>query len=93
MQYKRNEFMRLLEALEDQGGTHLDELCEDRYFTEFAGPRVKGFELPMCGEMSVMEVPYDRRGDGDAIERGTVKVCAVDDAVGLWPRFKDQVYA
>lgn len=85
MHYRRDEFFRLLDEIEFQGGSHLDETHDNVYHTEFVGEKIKGHEVEYCGENALFEVPYFAEGDNDTMR--TVKVCAVDDRLGLWPRF------
>lgn len=91
MNYSSDEFLRLMEAVENQGGEHLDKLCTVRRF-EFSGDKIKPVSLPGCGNNSIFEIPY-AAGDKNGRNKGmqTVTVCAVDDAVGYWPRFIKEV--
>lgn len=89
MKYSQTQFLNLIDAVDDQGGMHTDDLCDDRYFTEFSGDKVKGHELEMCNEVAIFHVPYEGE-DGKPSE---VRVCAVDDSMGLWPRFRKEVTA
>lgn len=84
MKYPQDQFFRLMEEIEFQDGVHLDATCENRYVTPLTGDKVKGVEVAMCGENALFEVPYEPLGS-DTISK--VRVCAVDDRVGLWPRF------
>ena len=93
MQYNRAQFLRLVEAVEDQGGKHLDERCEAKRY-ELTGDRSK-FDfvvLPGCGQRALFEIPYDAL-DLQGNEAGVqpVKLCAHEDSLGLMPRFADQV--
>jgi hypothetical protein len=87
--YTQTQFLNLIDAVEEQGGMHADELCENRYITEFAGGNefVKGHELVMCNEVAIFRVPY--KGEKD--KTGEVRVCAVDDGMLWWPRFRKEV--
>lgn len=92
MRYTQDEFFRLMQAIEDQGGTHLDQTHDPVYHTEFAGshPQAKGVEITYCGLDVMFEVPYeglDKHGADLGVQ--PVEVCAVDDWVGRWPRFAD----
>ena len=78
MNYSKEEFFDLMTQAENQGAQHLDELCNDRVY-EFGG-RVKPLRLRGCLNSSLFEVPF---GDNE----GVVRVCAVDDDMGRWPRF------
>jgi hypothetical protein len=91
-----------MQAVEDQGGEHLDRTCEpptyafkqheaktsgDAWKFQFTGS-VKKVTFPSCGHSALFKVPYVGPQDD---EMETVTVCAVEDAMGLWPRFADQV--
>lgn len=88
MYYERDEFFRLLESIENQDGIHLDELHDNVYHSDLINDSGgKGVEVVYCGEAALFEVPYEALGDHGVLT--TVKVCAVDDRLGLWPRFAD----
>lgn len=133
--YNRDQFLRLVEAIEDAGGKHLPEVHGHTTYSEFSGerkPKPKPLVYPGCGHAAQFTVPdlgveylvgngqitaepqgFERDGTGEdvTIEYGPsldesmlqhlglppiiepVKVCAYEDGVGLWPRFKDQVFA
>lgn len=101
--YSRTQFYRLMEAVEDQGGDHVDRVCAPTpyYFKQHTaepGPddnwkitatgATKKVTFPSCGHSAIFEVPYVSAEDD---EEQTVTVCAVEDSMGLWPRFADQV--
>lgn len=87
MQYTPDDFFRLATEIEEQGGAHLDEVCEDRYF-KLSGEKQKGVEIGYCNDSAIFEVPYvGRDKNGRDMPVQPVKICAVDDAVGRWPRF------
>lgn len=86
MEYEPDQFFSLVEKVEAQGGAHLDTLCEVRKYT-FTGKLVKPIVKPGCGNPTLFTVPYKHR-DTKGVERDhAVKVCAVEDNMGLWPRF------
>jgi hypothetical protein len=90
MYYSQNEFFRLMEAIEDQGGEHLDQTHDPIYHTDLAGdnPKVKGFEMVYCGLDVLFEIPYEGLDkNGDEIGVQPITACAVDDWIGRWPRF------
>lgn len=88
MYYERDEFFRLMESIETQYGIHLDEQHENVYHTELLNDSgAKGLEVVNCGQSALFEVPYEARGDLGVLT--TLKVCAVCDRLGLWPRFAD----
>lgn len=90
--YSRDEFFRLMQAVEDQGGEHLDEQCKATTY-EFSGERSKKVTLPSCGQSALFMVPVEPAENEmtGVMLPPPVKVCAVEDLVGLWPRFIDQV--
>lgn len=90
MNYSQEDFIELIEAVEEQGGTHLDEDCAKKVvLVKKRVPRGKTsrFALARCGNASLFEIPYELEDTGTAGEVGIIRVCAVDDNVGAWPRF------
>ena len=88
--YTQDEFLRLIEAVEDQGGQYLDEHCKPVRAFDFTGDvplKERDKALSYCGQPSLFDVPYEDEHGG----QGKIKVCAVDDGMGMWPRFRDQV--
>lgn len=86
MYYERDEFFRLMEAIEAQEGIHLDEVHENVYHGDLLNDSGrKGVEVVNCGGAALFEVPYEAVGELGVLT--TLKVCAVDDRLGLWPRF------
>lgn len=82
MKYSQEQFFRLLNTVEAQGGTYLDKVHEDSYYPELSGGAVTDVQmqhLANCRESALFSVPYDG---------GELEVCAKDDMLGLWPRFK-----
>lgn len=87
MNYSQEEFLRLMEAVEEQGGEHLDDLCSAKTY-EFTGKELARVTLPGCGNTSLFAVPYDALAkDGTEVGPQPVTACAVDDNMGAWPRF------
>jgi hypothetical protein len=80
--YSPEQFFRVSEAIEAQGGVHIDAMCKARRY-EFSGERGKPVQLPGCGNMSLFEIPYE----GEDGYPSPVTLCAVCDDVGLQPRF------
>ncbi len=90
MNYSKEDFFALIEAAEGQGGQHLDKVCEARAY-EFVGDiKPPPMELSACGNSALFEIPYESSFAGIA---GVVKVCAVDDDMGRWPRFGGDKFA
>lgn len=90
MYYERDEFFRLMESIEKQGGTHLDKIHEHVYHADLVSDTgTKGLMVVNCGESALFEVPYEALGNDGVLT--TAEVCAVDDRMGLWPRFADAV--
>ena len=86
MYYNRDEFFRLMEAIEEQGGDHLDEIHEHVYIPDLINNSGrKGIEALNCGASALFEIPYESVGEHGMLT--TAKACAVDDRLGLWPRF------
>lgn len=85
MKYNMDEFYRLMESIEDQGGEHLELTHDPVFHIELTGPHVKGEEVLYCGESAMFAIPYEPLGHEGTMD--SITVCAVDDAVGRWPRF------
>lgn len=86
MEYSPEEFFRLTQLVEDQGGELLDKQClGERYkFTGHVG-KGKSVYLARCGNSgTTFEVPYE---DPNGTMR-PVELCAVCDDLGQMPRFK-----
>lgn len=92
IKYTREQFYALIEAVEDQGGKHLDENCTAVTYPRdsFSGKRklTQDFTSEGCGLPSVFEIPYE---PDDTSGPQPIKVCAYHDGVGLWPRFVGKV--
>jgi hypothetical protein len=89
--YSKDEFYDLMEQVEAAGGEHLDEMCKMRSY-EFCGDKLpdRAKVLPGCGESALFTVPYKtvkKNSMGDVLVDSEIKVCAVDDDMGRWPRF------
>lgn len=101
MQYHPDDFLRLMEAVEDAGGAMLAGRCMPKRFRlrvprPGGGKRWKDFGTAGCGQEALFEVPYELpKGDlGAKMEKrggGSLRVCAVDDDLGKWPRFSDNM--
>lgn len=76
MNYSKEEFFDLMEQAEEQGIEHLDEVCTPKQY-EFTG-RARPVVMRACKNAALFAIPHDD---------GVVKVCAVDDSMGRWPRF------
>lgn len=89
VRYSHNQMVAIMDAVEEQGGEHLDEVCSLKKY-DFVGPHSKPLVLPGCGKSILFEIPYEYppKDIRNARIQGTVKVCALEDAVGHWPRFK-----
>ena len=86
MNYTPEQFFRLTELVQEQGGVHVDELCAAREY-DLTGPKGrrpgKKLYMPGCGNYSIFSIPYE----GEKKERVEVKLCAVCDDLGVTPRF------
>lgn len=88
LNYDRDEFIELLDAVEDQDGVHLDDQCKARKYT-WVGKKTKPAIIAGCGNETLFEIPYD----GERGEESSLTVCAVDDDMGRWPRFGGDRFA
>lgn len=98
MNYTKDEFFALVDAVEKQGGELTDDLCEpadyDFNLTKAQERTLGPLTFPACGNASVFEVPYDALNkEGDEVGVQPVKVCAVDDDMARWPRFGGDAFA
>lgn len=98
MNYTHEQYERLLDAIEDAGGQHLDEkLCGARKYT-FTGPVGKEDDpdraiwLQGCGNYAIFEIPYEAHIHGtNAAVLQPIELCAVCDDIGGMPRFRKEV--
>jgi hypothetical protein len=86
MNYSQDEFLDIMSQVDREGGDHLDKVCKHRRYT-FSGPKQKPVILPGCGNSTLFEIPYDLEPATNVLEKGKIGVCAVDDAMGAWPRY------
>lgn len=86
MFYSQQELVRLLDEVERQGGEHLDEAHENIIHGKLSGDKARGYEATYCGESMLFVLPY-KSFVGE--EQQSVTVCANDDLMGLWPRFRN----
>lgn len=92
--YHPDDFIRLTETVEQQGGARLEEACVPSMFKlkvpDHSGDmRWKRFHTSGCRNHSRFVVQYD---PGEEVSEthpsgGLMTACAVDDDMGKWPRF------
>ena len=93
MIYSHQSFFDLIEAVEEQGGEHLEKSCEVRRY-EFVGPKGKPFIPPTHSDPTLFLLPYDAIDKhGAEVGAQPIEVCAVEDDMGRWPRFGGDRYA
>lgn len=85
MKYNEDEFFRLMEAVEADGGKHIDEPHTDAVH-EMTGNLLKKQSVHYCGSPVQFEVPY-RFGTGSSEVLALGTFCAIDDCMGRWPRY------
>lgn len=76
--------------MRDDGGADLPDTCTGHEIAYKIGKVTRPVRTAGCGNQSLFAVPYqseDRVIPGPAFAR----VCAVDDAVGAWPRYRDKM--
>ena len=82
--YTQAEFYRLIEEVESQGGEHVDAahdiVVHDALDLSGQPPAAQN-----CGEPALFDVPYEPMGYDGTL--ATIRMCAVDDRMGLMPRF------
>ena len=82
---KPEQFLTLMERVEEQGGVHIKDHCVPRRYV-LKVPTPDGYERKRsvyttgCGQDSRFVIPY---GEG-----GNLIACANDDRMDLWPRFQ-----
>ena len=92
MNYTLDEFQRLCEAVEEQGGALLPEACEpqDIVFTLNDGYIRNKTEKKVtqgCGHESMLVTAYQTE-PGAKENVNFVRSCAVCDSMGAWPRYE-----
>lgn len=96
-----DEMLRLMEAVEEQGGAQAEGRCQPSKYPlkETPDGKFKEFATAGCGRETRFLVAYlkpDKEAAGNATiqgETGTLAVCANDDLMGLWPRFANAIQA
>ncbi len=91
MNYTHDQFFRLVDAIEADGGVHLDVAHEKVFYDELCGGPIKdalqgAVDNNNCGESVLFDVPYVSILSATVLD-GQVVVCAKDDMMGLWPRY------
>jgi hypothetical protein len=81
--YTKDQFFDLMAQAEEQGATHRVEVCSETAY-DFGGRKPVTFRG--CGHAAIFDVPYESVVH-DARDDAAVRVCAVEDAMGRWPRF------
>lgn len=87
MNYHPDDMVRLDSAIYQDGGSALAQVCAPRILRYKIAGRWKRVSTTGCGYHALYEVPYERESG----QLGTATVCAVDDAMGLWPRYANAV--
>ncbi len=102
MRYHPDDFLRLIGKVEEEGGAQADGKCVGR---KLRLKNEKGmlteFLTTGCQKEARFLVPYSKppfptaagQGLGPRAPKavGVALVCAVDDDMGLWPRFKSAI--
>lgn len=101
MQYSPDQMQRLIDAVEapETGGTfvpgpHIPKKFKLKVYDPAKDKRVwKEILTTGCHQEAQFLIPYALPGGklGEAMEKrggGLVQVCAIDDNVGMWPRFQ-----
>lgn len=101
MQYHPDDFLRLAEEVENQGGAMLNDPClPETYRLKVPDPdgalRWADYTTSGCLKDARFVVTYDlpagEEGDRMAARGGGfATLCAVDDDMGKWPRFAGQM--
>jgi hypothetical protein len=84
VEYTPEQFLRLVDEIESQGGEYLeDEVCKPRQIT-FTGSYFGPMWVHGCGNDTLFTFPYASEAAGSLHD---VRLCAVCDNLGLRPRF------
>jgi hypothetical protein len=59
MNYTNADFIRLMTEIENQGGEHLDDLCDDQKYSYETKEGPKTVFTPGCGNETMFHVAYD----------------------------------
>jgi len=90
MRYHPDDFLRLIALVEDAGGAAAEGACKGTKF-RLKRPNSKGesryqeFFTSGCGKEARFLVPYQKPKGGST---GLAVVCAQDDNMGMWPKFR-----
>lgn len=91
MDYTAEEFADLVRAVEQQGGQQLPDMCLPTVYRlkqpTPSGPRRVDVETVGCEQFCLLAIPYDPEPKSKK-KVNAVTACAVDDNVGMWPRFR-----
>lgn len=89
-----NQFSTLIENVEEEGGRYTEDVCKPQQY-DVTGDDKKAAQAPFyladntCGQQAIFEVPYEQTDNlGRPTGVAPIRLCAVDDMMGLMPRFK-----
>lgn len=96
MDYGNDEFDALIEAVENQGGAHLPDICDGDLLTFKVKDRVSKVRSCSCRNQTIFVTlyePTDEAESKNAAARGGgfARTCAVCDDMGTWPRYAKAV--
>jgi hypothetical protein len=95
VQYHPEDFLRLAQTVEEEGGVMLGDSCQPKPYRlpikdQITGEeRQKQYFTAGCGKDALFAIPYRRSTDEPGERNGIIRVCAVDDDLGKWPRFQN----
>ncbi len=88
--YNSGQFLALMDLVEADGGQHVVGPCTPYEYPlevqSISGRETRTMKTTGCGKEARFMVPYPS-GDGGAPTMEMALVCAIDDAIGLWPRY------
>ena len=87
MEYTQSQLYDLIDAVEDEGGEYLEDLCSNRTY-ELTGDKIKPPTIAGCGNQTLFRISYPSEVEGtNAAVLEHVTLCAVCDDMGSMPRY------
>lgn len=97
MMYHPEDFLRLMEAVEEDGGMLLSDPCQPKAYRLQIPDQVTGekkhkqFFTHSCGQDMRVAINYRKPRDPVGEQSGIIGLCAACDDLGKWPRFQTAI--